>query len=346
MRRLLLGIFILSLLIMPVQATELTAPSAPDSAIVLVPEQPETFSEGLRTVLNEAFNYLYPAYRAAARTCLGVIAAFLLVSLVQNIPGSSQRVTDIVATVTVALMLLSQSKSLIHLGASTVTELSEYGKMLLPVMTTAMAAQGAVTTSAALYAGTAFFNALLSSLVSAVLVPMLYIFLCLSVAACATGENILDKLAGFVKWAMTWGLKIILYVFTGYMSITGVVSGSADAAAIKATKLTISGMVPVVGGILSDASEAVLVSAGLVKSAIGVYGVLVIIAIWIRPFIQIGAQYLLLKTTAGICGALGNNAHVKLISNFSGAMGLLLAMTGAVSLILMVSVVCMMKGVN
>ena len=105
-------------------------------------------------------------------------------------------------------------------------------------------------------------------------------------------------------------------------------------------------MVPVVGGILSDASEAVLVSAGLVKNAVGIYGVLVIIALWIRPFIQIGMQYLLLKLTAGICGMFGTKAPVKLISCFSGAMGMLLAMTGAVSLLLLVSVVSMMKGVN
>ena len=174
---------------------------------------------------------------------------------------------------------------------------------------------------------------------------MLYIYLCLSVASCATGEEILKKLVDFVRWGMTWCLKIVLYVFTGYMGITGVVSGTADAAALKATKLTISGMVPVVGGILSDASEAVLVSAGLVKSAVGVYGVIVIIALWLRPFIEIGMQYLMLKMTAGICGVFSVKSAEKMVSSFSGAMGMLLAMTGAVSLLLMVSVVCLMRGV-
>ena len=88
-----------------------------------------------------------------------------------------------------------------------------------------------------------------------------------------------------------------------------------------------------------------MVSAGLVKSAVGVYGVLVIIALWIRPFIQIGVQYLMLKVTAGICGIFGGKAPIKLIERFSGAMGMLLAMTGSVSVLLMVSVVCLMRGV-
>lgn len=346
MRKWIIGIFVLVTLAVPVQAVALEAPPVPDSAVALVPEQPETFSEGLSIVLREAVNYLYPALRSATTTCLGIVATILLASLVQNIPGATQKVTDLVATVSIALLLLSPSGTLIQLGVDTVVELSEYGKLLLPVMAAAMAAQGGTATSAALYAGTAIFDALLSGLITSIIVPMLFVFLCLCVANSATGEALLEKLAGFVKWATTWCLKTVLYVFTGYIGITGVVSGTTDAAAIKATKLTISGMVPVVGGILSDASEAVLVSAGLVKSAVGVYGVVAIIAIWIRPFIEIGAQYLVLKLTAGICDMFGVKAPVKLISNFAGAMGVLLAMTGAVSLMLMVSLVCFMKGVT
>ena len=120
-------------------------------------------------------------------------------------------------------------------------------------------------------------------------------------SSAAVETPLLDKMKELVKWLMTWTLKIILYVFTGYIGITGVVSGSTDAAALKATKLTISGTVPVVGGILADASEAVLVGAGVVKNAAGIYGLLAVTALWISPFIQMGTQYLLMKGTAGFC---------------------------------------------
>lgn len=345
MRKWVIGFILFLSVLMPVRAEGFTAPAVPDSAAVLVPKQPETFSEGLTKVLREAMDYLYPAFRTATASCLGIIAIVLLSTLVENLPGATTRVTNLVSTISVALLLLSPTSTLIRVGVETVMEMSEYGKLLLPVMTAAMAAQGGVSTSAALYTGTAFFDALLSGIISSVIVPMLYIFLCLCVACCATGEEILSKLVGFVKWAITWCLKIVLYVFTGYMGITGVVSGATDAAAIKATKLTISGMVPVVGGILSDASEAVLVSAGLVKNTVGVYGVVVIIALWIRPFVEIGMQYLMLKLTAGICGIFGAKAPVKLIGDFSSGMGMLLGMTGSVSVMLMVSVVCLMRGV-
>jgi stage III sporulation protein AE len=160
------------------------------------------------------------------------------------------------------------------------------------------------------------------------------------------GSDPLGKIRDFIKWIMTWGLKIILYFFTGYIGITGVVSGSADAAAIKAAKLTISGMVPVVGGILSDASEAVLVGAGVVKNGAGIYGMMAVLAIVIGPFLRIGIQYLLLKATAAVCGLFGTKSITALVQDFTTAMGLLLAMTGSSCLLLLISAVCFMKGVG
>ena len=130
------------------------------------------------------------------------------------------------------------------------------------------------------------------------------------------------------------------------MGITGVIAGSADAATLKATKLTISGMVPVVGGILADASESVLVGAGLMKNAAGVYGLLAILSVCIGPFLKIGVQYLLLKLTAAICSVFDVKNSSKLVQDFSGTMGLLLGMTGSVCLLMMISIICFLKGVG
>ena len=156
----------------------------------------------------------------------------------------------------------------------------------------------------------------------------------------------IGNLKQFAKWLITWILKITLYVFTAYMSITGVVSGSADATAIKATKLTISGFVPVVGGIISDASEAILVSAGTVKNAIGIYGMLASAAIIVGPFFTIGIQYLLLKISCALCKVIGSKQTVGVIGDFSKAMGMILAMIGTLCLMLIVSMFCFMRGIQ
>ncbi len=340
------AVFIVIGAVVPVSAVEILPPEVPSHVQNIMPKEPETFSLGLWHIVQQALPVIQPSIAEATKICLSLVAVSILTSLLSAMPGGVNRVTEIAGTICAGLLILRPSNALIHLGTETVAELSDYGKLLLPVMTAAMAAQGGVTTSAALYMGTAVFDAVLSGFISKLLVPLLLIFLCLNIAHSALNEGQLKKMGDFVKWLMVWGLKTVLYVFTGYMSITGVVSGTTDAAAVKAAKLTISGMVPVVGGILSDASESVLVGAGVMKAAVGMYGALALLAICAEPFIRIGIQYLMLKATGAVCEMFGSKPLTALIQNFSTAMGILLAMTGSVCLLLLISTVCFMKGVG
>lgn len=346
MRKLLFAIIIVSVMLLPARAMELTAPTVPDSAERYMPSEPQNLREGLLEVLKEALSHIRPDLKEASAVCMGILAAVMVASIVRTLPGKAEKTADLAGAVMISGLLLSSAGSLVNLGADTVVQISEYGKLLLPVLTAALAAQGGVTTSAALYTATAAFNTLLSGLIGKVLTPLIYLYLALAAANSAVGEDMLKKTRDSIKWLMTWSLKTILYIYTGYISITGVVSGPTDAATLKAAKLTISGMVPVVGGILSDASEAVLVSAGTVKNAVGLYGLFAVLALWMEPFLKIGTHYLMLRITGGICSIFGSKRSVELIQDFAGAMGLLLGMTGAVCLMLLISMICYMRGVG
>jgi len=324
---------------------EFIPPTPPDSALELMPVTTESFGRDLWKLVLNALTAVQPELYAAAGVCVSLVAVSMLISLVSH-SERSKRAVAVCGAVSASVTLLGSARALIRLAAETVTQISQYGKLLLPVLTAAMAAQGGATSSAALYAGTAVFDSVLSSVISNVLVPMVYIYLALVIAGSAIKEPVIGKIKGVVKGGTAWLLKTILYIFTGYMGITGVVSGATDKHILKAAKLTISGMVPVVGGILSDASEAVLVGAELMKNAAGIYGLIAITAIWIAPFLKIGIQYLLLKFTAWICSVMDAKPVSDIAEGFSSAMGLLLAMTGSVCVLQLISAVCFLKGVG
>ncbi len=346
MKKLILIVLLLIGLAVPASAADLTAPEAPDTVIDLLPEDRDSFGEGLWYVVKSSIALLRPDIAEVAATCLSLVAVVLMISVLRSFDGAGKPVVEQCGVVVISCLLLKPSNALIALGAETVQQISDYAALLLPVMTAAMAAQGGTVSSGVLYTATAAVNSLLSSAVAKVLTPLVYIFLALAVVNAAVGDALMKKLRDFVKWLMTWGLKIALYIFTGYISITRVISGTTDQAALKATKLTISGMVPVVGGILSDASETVLLGAGVVKNSAGLYGMLAILAIAVGPFFRIGLQYLCLKLTAAICTVFADKKVTGIIEDFSGAMGLLLAMTGTLCLILLISIVCFLKGVG
>lgn len=346
MKKIIFLIVAVILLAKPVSALDISAPTVPGSAADVMPDEPETFGEGLWQLFKAVIIKVRPEIADAAKVCLSVIAASLLISLVQPMVGRGKIAAELICTVSIALILMTPSQTFIRLGIQTVEEMIGYGKLLLPVMTAGLAAQGGITKSAALYTGSALFHTVLGNLIVALMVPTVNIFLALAVANSAIGDEALKKIRDFIKWCATWVLKIGLYIFSGYMSLTGVITGSADAAALKVTKSTISLAVPIIGNILSDASETVLIGAAVVKNAAGVYGMLAILALFLGPFIRIGIQYLLLKMTSVICSVFSTRQATDLISDFSTAMGLLLAVTGTVCLMLLISTVCFMKGVG
>lgn len=346
MIRLIAPVLLVLCLCLPVSAVEYTAPEVPNSGRSLMPSETHSFSDGLSELLRRACSLIRPDLNEAARVCTGVIASILLVNILRTFSGFSKDAVNLSGTVIVSIQLLSSANSMIRLGCDTIQELSSYGKLLLPVMAASLAAQGGVSSAAALYVGTTVFDTVLSGLIATLFTPIVFALLAIGIAGCALGDDGMKKMQEMVKSFLTWCLKTILIAYTAYMGITGVVSGTTDAAAVKAAKLTISTVVPVVGGILSDASEAVLVSVGTMKNAAGVYGILAAGAIFLDPFLKIGAHYLMLKGTGAVCSILDPKGAGSLLDIFSSAMGLILAMTGTCCLLLLISTVCFMRGMR
>lgn len=346
MKQVLILWLLICLLAIPVQAMEFTPPDVTGEAQKYFPEETESFSDGLREIIQALIRELEPQLAEAASVSASLIGVILLVSLLRTMSGHASKPTELAAVCVIGTILLGSANSMIRLGMDTIRNTVEYGSLLLPVMTAALAAQGAVNSSATLYASTTAVIGFLTNLISDLLIPLVYIFIALSIAGCAIGSKLLKDITAFSKWLITWCLKLSVYFFTGYMSITGVVTGSADASALKATKLTFSGMVPVVGSVIADASEAVLASAGIMRSAAGIYGILAMLSILAGPFLKIGTHYLLLKLTTGVCTMIDDNAGTALIRSFTTAMGFVMAMIGTISVMLLISTVCFMKGVG
>ena len=331
---------------MPAAALEMEAPPVPGDGYLWMPENTQSLPEGLDQLIRKALGELRPDLREASGVSLSVVAATLLTGVLQSMSEPVKRTAGIAGSVSAAAILLMNTDSMVTLAADTVMSIADYGKLLLPVMTAALAAQGGVGASAALYAATAGFSALLTELFRRALIPGVWIFLALRIGGAASGEELLRRLADMVKGVFVWTLKTLLMVFTTYLSLTGVVSGTTDAAALKAARITMSSVVPVVGGVLSDASEAVLVSAGMMKNAAGIYGILAVLALFLHPFLQIGIHYLILKLTAAVCSVIGGKGITDTVDAFSTAMGLLLGMTGAACVMVLISTVCFLKGVG
>lgn len=346
MRKCLMVLLLGVLLIIPIHADEPEMPEVPEAAQECMPRSYDSFTQGVVSVLKKAAEMVAPEIRESGLVCLSVLGVVIACSIIRTPERGGLSGSGLVGVAAIGAVLLRQTHGFLQMGITTAEEISQYSGLMLPAMSAAMVSSGGVTKATALYMGTAFCNGVLTRLMTNIIPPLVYIFIAVSIASAAISNELLKKTGLFFKGCITWCLKIVLYVFTGYMTITGVVSGITDAAALKATKLAISGVVPVVGGILSDASEAVLVGASAVRSSLGVGGLLVVLSITAVPFLKVAIQSVLLKLTSAWCGAVGDGCHSDLVQSFAQAMELVLAMVGTSCLIQLISVVCFLKGVG
>ena len=170
--------------------------------------------------------------------------------------------------------------------------------------------------------------------------------LVLSVAESALGVEQLGQLRDFVKWLSVTGVKLLLWGYSGIMSLTGLAAGAADAQKLRTLRSAVSGMVPMVGNLVSEASASLMGAASLLRTAAGLYGMLAVLGICLSPFFRIGLQYLLLKLAGALCGLFGKGSQSPLLQNLSQIMGLVLALTGIACLLCLMMLVLCIRTVN
>lgn len=318
---------------LPEHAVELLEEADPDSV--------QGFSEGVTGVFRgmerQAESILRQRVRNAAAVLLVVVLCGAVNGFSQDALGKAPPFLNMAGGVTITLLTAGSLDSLIGLGAETIGQLDAFSKALLPTLAAAAAAGGMVSGAAVQQVSTVFCVDLLLRFIHGLLLPGLYLYIGILAAGMCLGENRLQAVAGGMKRVITWLLTTVLLVFTLYLSVVRIVSGTADGMAVRVTKTVISGVVPVVGGIISEASETLLVGAGVLKNTIGIFGMLGILAVCAYPFLQLGLQYLLYKGAAFLAEIVGTPELCKLIDGLGGAFGLMLGMTGACALLLLVS---------
>ena len=253
--------------------------------------------------------------------------------------GGGLPAVPLAGSVGIAAVAATDVGSLLGLGKSAIEGMAGFAEVLLPTVAAVTAATGAITGAAVRQVASVFFCDLLVHLISGLLIPLLYGYIALSVGWSATGNEGLDRLSKLLKWGCTTVLTVVMLAFVSYLSFSGVVAGSADAVTLKAAKFAISSTVPVIGGILADAADSILASAGILKGTVGVFGAVTVLGICLVPLLRMGVHYLVYKLVSALAGTMGSDRVYSLVDRLGGAFGLLMGMTGACCLLLLIAMV-------
>ena len=305
---------------------------------------------GLADLLKTGTESLHSVIQMALRSGLLLLTIVLLASLAEGAAacgtGKTLQAVPVAAALAITAVSVADANTLIGLGKEVIERMELFSKVLLPTVAAATAASGSPGGAAARQVAAMLFSDILMTLINRVLLPLVYAYIAACTAYAAIGNEGLKRIAATLKWVVTSVLTAVLVAFVGYLTVSGVIAGSADAVTLKAAKFTVSSVVPVVGGILSDAAETVLAGAGILKNSVGVFGMLAVLSMCLIPFLRLGIHYLMYKVTAALSATVADSRVAGLIDSIGGAFGLVLGMTGSCALLLLVSMVSAVTVVN
>ena len=344
---------LLPLMVLPCLGAEVAFPQA--DQVLQAAEQygvseTEDLSRGIQGILNTGLDQLGVILRRSLQTGVKLLAVVLLCGLAEQaaLEGGSgkSRAVELAGALAVTTLTVNDMTAMIGLGRETIHKMDVFADLLLPAVATLTAATGGVTGAAVRQGVTVLFSDLLISAIDQLLIPLLYAYVAACCAHAALGNEGLKRIADLIRGSIIFLLTTGLLIFVGYLTASGAIAGSADAAAVKAAKMTISRAIPVVGGILSDAAETVLAGAGVLRSSVGVVGMLVVLAICIVPFLQLAVHYLTYKGASALIETVAGSSISKLLERIGGAFGMILGMTGSCALILLFSLVSAISAVT
>jgi len=313
--------------------------------------EPEgVMEDSLRSILSDGLAQIERLSKSSLSTGVKLLAVVLLCALARGAQSGGQaeglQAVELAGALSITALTMTDMAAMIGLGRDTISRMDGFSQLLLPVMAVLTAASGGITSAAMRQGATVLFSQLLLHMMDALLIPLVYAYVAVSCVQAALGNPGLERLTGLLKSTATFLLTGVLLSFVGYLTASGAIAGSVDAAAVKAARMAISRAIPVVGSILADASESVLVGAGLLKGKVGVAGLLVVLTICLMPFLQLALHYFTYKATAALCAMVAQPRLSKLIDAIGSAFGLVLGMTGAAALVLMVSLVSAVAAVT
>ena len=303
-------------------------------------------SPGSSPDISSVFSIIFETAKNSAKGPMGVSALLLGIlvlcavlegakeaagnkSLHNTAAGASSLAVCLVCAMPIAAFITST--------ANAISSACNFAGVFVPVFAGVLTVSGQPMAAAGY---SAFMMAVLegcSVIIGDVVIPLLKIFLAVSVTASIAPSFKIDGVITAFDKNIKWILSFFASLMVGTLGVTSLVSATADNAASKALKFAVSSGVPVIGSMLGDALATVQGCIGMLRSSVGGFGIIAIAFIFIPPMISC----FLWRLCIGICGfaaeAFGIKPVQQLLKSIGAVLSILLSVLTFTAVVLILS---------
>lgn len=240
-------------------------------------------------------------------------------------------------------LIVSTFSNCISLVKNTIQNLVGFSNSLIPILMTLMLTTGAITSAGMIQPILLLLINFIGNAISNFILPVVLISTSLNIISQISDEIKISKIPKFLNSATIWVLGIIMTLFVTVLSLEGSLTQTVDGVTAKTTKAAVSTVIPVVGKILGDATDAVIGCAGILKNAVGFVGVIVILGICLSPIIKLTILTITYYLASALCQPIADAKIVNLLESVADTFKTLLAIIFCVTVLLIVGLTIVIK---
>ena len=218
-----------------------------------------------------------------------LIVVSVFTAVVRSVGGAASpekavpQTYDMVCVITAVAVITPQIMAVYRRAEEAVERVGGFIAVFVPVFSGMTIASGGVLSGSLYNAAALGASEVIVGLSASYLMPVLSMTAVLAVTGSVFPGNPSDSIIALLKKVITWGITIVMTLFTGFVTLKCTLAGAAT----KTAKFIISGTVPIVGGAVSDAYSSVRGSFDVMLSTAGIAGTAAVLLIMLPPVIEI-----------------------------------------------------------
>ena len=287
--------------------------------------------------------------------CATVLGSILVIIIIHSILKSISeglenknvaQITYYVQYILIVTLIMANFSDILQMVKTSIQNLVGFMNSLVPLLITLMLTTGNFASAGILEPIILFIITFIGNFITTILLPFVLISTALAIISKVSSRIQVDKLSKFFNSTVVWTLGVVLTLFVGIISVEGSLSSTVEGITAKTTKAAVSNFIPVVGKILGDAVDTVMGCSNILKNAVGIVGVVVVIAICVGPIIKLAILMGLYYLAGAVCQPIADEKIVKLLEEMGHTFKMLLAIMCSVSVMLIVGPTLVLKITN
>ncbi len=259
-----------------------------------------------------------------------ILAVLLLYSLSESFSqtvtgGMMKDVLAVVSGLCIAGVMVVPVTGVIDSAGRAVVTASEFMLMFVPIMFAVLVSCGKALSGAGYYSLMIFAAEGIAQLSAKLIVPMLNVFLGVSVCSAVVPQVRLNSLTDLFAKTIKWILSFSFTIFSALLTFKTLISTSIDSVSTRAVRFTMSSFIPVVGAALSEAYKTVQGSINILKNGLGVFVIFAVTLVFLPIVLRLTLWSFLLSVSKTFSQMLSLDLPGRMLSGISTVISVLLA---------------------